>query len=133
MFVLYFASHFIIIARSWLGGSYNEQRISMGDLMLTCQTKYLAFEETIRRVPAAKPTGLFRTSISQTTKKEKRAIPFVITSAVREVERRGITEVGIYRVSGSATDMARLKVRDKFESLIMFSRHKFWVLLSQLS
>ena len=99
-----------IIARSWLGGSYNEQRISMGDLMLTCQTKYLAFEETIRRVPAAKPTGLFRTSISQTTKKEKRAIPFVITSAVREVERRGITEVGIYRVSGSATDMARLKV-----------------------
>ena len=80
--------------------------------MLTCQTKYLAFEETIRRVPAAKPTGLFRTSISQTTKKEKRAIPFVITSAVREVERRGITEVGIYRVSGSATDMARLKVRN---------------------
>ena len=99
------------LSRSWLGGSYNEQRISMGDLMLTCQTKYLAFEETIRRVPAAKPTGLFRTSISQTTKKEKRAIPFVITSAVREVERRGITEVGIYRVSGSATDMARLKVR----------------------
>ena len=92
----------------------------MGDLMLTCQTKYLAFEETIRRVPAAKPTGLFRTSISQTTKKEKRAIPFVITSAVREVERRGITEVGIYRVSGSATDMARLKVRDKFKSFIMF-------------
>ena len=102
------------LSRSWLGGSYNEQRISMGDLMLTCQTKYLAFEETIRRVPAAKPTGLFRTSISQTTKKEKRAIPFVITSAVREVERRGITEVGIYRVSGSATDMARLKVRLRY-------------------
>ena len=77
--------------------------------MLTCQTKFLAFEETIRRVPAAKPTGLFKTSISQTTKKEKRAIPFIITSAVREVERRGINEVGIYRVSGSATDMARLK------------------------
>ena len=34
--------------------------------MLTCQTKYLAFQETIRRVPAARPTGLFRTSISQT-------------------------------------------------------------------
>jgi len=97
------------LSRSWLGGSYNEQRISMSDLMLTCQTKFLAFEETIRRVPAAKPTGLFKTSISQTTKKEKRAIPFIITSAVREVERRGINEVGIYRVSGSATDMARLK------------------------
>ena len=97
--------------------------------MLTCQTKYLAFEETIRRVPAAKPTGLFRTSISQTTKKEKRAIPFVITSAVREVERRGITEVGIYRVSGSATDMARLKVTFKTfirrRVCLIFFRPKF--------
>merc|ERR1719225_54949 len=97
------------LSRSWLGGNYNEQRISMADLVLTCQTKYLAWEETIRRVPAAKPTGLFKTSISQTTKKEKRAIPFIITSTVREVERRGISEVGIYRVSGSATDMARIK------------------------
>ena len=97
------------LSRSWLGGNYNEQRISMNDLVLTCQTKYLAWEQTIRRVPAAKPTGLFKTSISQTTKKEKRAIPFIITSTVREVERRGVGEVGIYRVSGSATDMARLK------------------------
>ena len=32
----------------------------------------------------------------------------------REVERRGITEVGIYRVSGSAADVARL--RRAFES-----------------
>merc|ERR1719410_2912122 len=97
------------LSRSWLGGNYNEQRISMNDLVLTCQTKYLAWEQTIRRVPAAKPTGLFKASISQTTKKEKRAIPFIITSAVREVERRGISEVGIYRVSGSATDMARIR------------------------
>ena len=97
------------LSRSWLGGSYNEQRIAMGDLLLCAQTKYLAFEETIRRVPAAKPAGLFRASISQTTKREKRAIPFIITSCVREVERRGISEVGIYRVSGSATDMARIK------------------------
>merc|ERR1712107_414139 len=65
--------------------------------------------ETIRRVPTSKPAGLFKTPITQTTKKEKRAIPFIITSAVREVERRGISEVGIYRVSGSATDMAKLK------------------------
>lgn len=30
-------------------------------------------------------------------------------SCVREVERRGISEVGIYRVSGSAVDVSRLK------------------------
>jgi hypothetical protein len=40
------------------------------------------------------PAGLFKAPIQQTTKREKRAVPFIITSAVREVERRGITEVG---------------------------------------
>ena len=44
-----------------------------------------------------------------TCRKEKRAVPFIITSCVREVERRGLNEVGIYRVSGSAADVARLK------------------------
>ena len=42
-------------------------------------------------------------------KREKRAVPFIVTSCVREVERRGISEVGIYRVSGSAVDVAKLK------------------------
>lgn len=32
-----------------------------------------------------------------------------MTSCIREVERRGMLEVGIYRVSGSASDLARLK------------------------
>ena len=72
--------------------------------------KYVTFEETIRRVPNTKSTaGLFGTQIQVCTKKEKRAVPFIITSCVREVERRGISEVGIYRVSGSAVDVSKLK------------------------
>ena len=97
------------LSRSWLGAHYADQRVAMADVVLGCRMKFSAFEETIRRVPTAKPAGLFKTGISETTKKEKRAVPFIITSAVREVERRGIGEVGIYRVNGSAVDMARLK------------------------
>lgn len=41
-------------------------------------------------------------------------MPFIITACVREVERRGVGEVGLYRVSGSASDVARL--RKSFES-----------------
>jgi hypothetical protein len=81
----------------------------MNDVVLTCSVKYLAFEETMRRVPTSKPNGLFGTPITIATKREKRAVPFIITSCVREVERRGIMEVGVYRVSGSAADVARLK------------------------
>lgn len=57
-------------------------------------------------------------------RREKRDIPFIITSCVREVERRGMLEVGIYRVSGSASDLARLK--KAFESsnhITMFYFH----------
>lgn len=97
------------LSRAWLGGQWAEQRVAMADVVLTCRMKFSAFEETIRRVPQAKPAGLFKTAITTTTRKEKRAVPFIITSAVREVERRGIAEVGIYRVNGSAVDMGRLK------------------------
>lgn len=41
-------------------------------------------------------------------------MPFIITACVREVERRGVGEVGLYRVSGSASDVAKL--RKSFES-----------------
>ena len=74
-----------------------EQRISMDDVVLTCCMKFMTFEETMRRVPTNKATGLFGTPIAITCKKEKRAVPFIITSCVREVERRGISEIGIYR------------------------------------
>eukprot|EP00095_Tigriopus_kingsejongensis_P006139 maker-scaffold98_size375582-snap-gene-2.42 protein:Tk06139 transcript:maker-scaffold98_size375582-snap-gene-2.42-mRNA-1 annotation:"breakpoint cluster region protein" len=96
-------------SRTWLNNRMAEQKISMNDLLLTCSMKYVTFEETIRRVPTAKSTGLFGTGIDHCSKREKRSVPFIVTSCVREVERRGITEVGIYRVSGSAVDVTRLK------------------------
>lgn len=42
-------------------------------------------------------------------RRQKRNVPFIVTACIREVERRGMSEVGIYRVSGSASDLARLK------------------------
>jgi hypothetical protein len=97
------------LSRTWLTKEMAEQRISMNDVVLSCSMKFLTFEDTMRRVPTTKATGLFGTPISVTCRKEKRAVPFIITSCVREVERRGITEIGIYRVSGSLPDVQKLK------------------------
>lgn len=47
-------------------------------------------------------------------RREKRDVPFIVTACVREVERRGVGEVGLYRVSGSASDLTKL--RKSFES-----------------
>ena len=42
-------------------------------------------------------------------RRQKRDVPFIVSACIREVERRGMTEVGIYRVSGSASDLQMLK------------------------
>jgi len=97
------------LSRTWLTKEMTEQRISMNDVVLSCSMKFLTFEDTMRRVPTTKATGLFGTPIAITCRKEKRAVPFIITSCVREVERRGISEIGIYRVSGSTPDVQKLK------------------------
>lgn len=57
---------------------------------------------------------IFHTYFSSICRREKRDIPFIITACVREVEKRGMGEVGLYRVSGSASDIAKL--RKSFES-----------------
>lgn len=53
-------------------------------------------------------------------RREKRNIPFIISACVREVERRGIHEVGVYRVSGSASDLNRLKKSFETSESILF-------------
>ena len=68
----------------------------------------------MRGVPAGKTAGLFTASIATVCSREKRCVPFIITRCVREVERRGVGELGIYRVSGLASDITRLK--KSFES-----------------
>ncbi|CAL8077876.1 unnamed protein product [Orchesella dallaii] len=99
----------IELNRSWLTATTSERKIELHDFVLTVQTRFIPSEMTIRRVPTAKPSGLFGAKITQVCKREKRQIPFILTSCVRESERRGINEVGIYRVSGSASDVSRLK------------------------
>lgn len=54
-----------------------------------------------------------------TNRKEKSPVPFLINCCVREVEKRGINEVGIYRLSGSTSDVQRLRrvfENDPFEA-----------------
>lgn len=43
------------------------------------------------------------------TRRERSKIPLIVRQCVEEIERRGLEEVGIYRVSGVATDIQALK------------------------
>ncbi|KAJ8722155.1 hypothetical protein PYW08_004557 [Mythimna loreyi] len=102
----------IKLSREWVaesaGGGVG-RTVCVGGGSLTLRLRVLPPERSARRVPSAKPGALFGNKITHVAKREKRNIPFIISACVREVERRGIHEVGVYRVSGSASDLNRLK------------------------
>lgn len=112
---------------------------------LDLTVRFVPSEETLRRVPTAKVSGLFGAKIQQVCKyvermkfvfdvanflfcvcrRQKRPVPFIVTSCVREVERRGMDEVGIYRVSGSASDLSKLKKSFETSKFSIFKENIF--------
>lgn len=43
-------------------------------------------------------------------RRERSKVPYIVRQCIEEVEKRGIDEVGIYRISGVATDIQALKI-----------------------
>lgn len=46
---------------------------------------------------------------SPNCRRERSKVPYIVRQCIEEVEKRGIDEVGIYRISGVATDIQALK------------------------
>ncbi|XP_064536395.1 active breakpoint cluster region-related protein isoform X2 [Drosophila montana] len=101
------AKHILKLSRSWLSETTQTRNIKLSEtLELTASFRFVPGE--LCRA-TTKPGALFGAKMSQVLKREKRDIPFIICACIREVERRGMLEVGCYRVSGSASDLAKLK------------------------
>nr|XP_028683312.1 breakpoint cluster region protein-like [Macaca mulatta] len=68
-------------------------------------------------------TGVFGAEIAVVTKRQRSEVPYIVRQCVEELKRRGMEEVGIYRVSGVATDIQALKaafdVNNKDVSVMM--------------
>ena len=56
-----------------------------------------------------KNSSLFKDPVEVTTEREMRMFPFIIQETAAEVERRGCSEVGIYRVNGAAGEIKKLR------------------------
>lgn len=109
------AKHVLELSRVWLKEVNITKALKMTDsLTLNTTMRFIPAEISLRRVPTSKAGALFGAKLSTVLKREKRDIPFIISASIREVERRGMNEVGIYRVSGSASDLQKLK--KSFES-----------------
>ncbi|KAH8420286.1 hypothetical protein KR009_008776 [Drosophila setifemur] len=101
------AKHILKLSLSWLTETTQTRTIKLSEtLELGCSFRFVPGE--LCRA-TTKPGALFGAKMSQVLKREKRDIPFIISACIREVERRGMLEVGCYRVSGSASDLSKLK------------------------
>ncbi|XP_062816796.1 active breakpoint cluster region-related protein isoform X2 [Anolis carolinensis] len=83
--------------------------IEMDGVKVEFSMKFTSRDLSLKRTPSKKQTGVFGVKISVVTKRERSKVPYIVRQCVEEVEKRGIDEVGIYRISGVATDIQALK------------------------
>ncbi|XP_056677144.1 breakpoint cluster region protein isoform X2 [Monodelphis domestica] len=97
--------------------------IAMNGIEAKLSVRFSSREFSLKRMPSRKQTGVFGVQISVVTKRERSKVPYIVRQCVEEIERRGMEEVGIYRVSGVATDIQALKaafdVNNKDVSVMM--------------
>uniref|UniRef100_A0A8C7HI15 BCR activator of RhoGEF and GTPase n=1 Tax=Oncorhynchus kisutch TaxID=8019 RepID=A0A8C7HI15_ONCKI len=92
-----------------LGKDWQRTVIPMTGVSVKLSMKFTSREFSLKRMPSRKPMGVFGIKISTVTKREHSKVPYIVRQCLEEIERRGMEEVGIYRVSGVATDIQVLK------------------------
>uniref|UniRef100_A0AAX7VBI6 BCR activator of RhoGEF and GTPase n=1 Tax=Astatotilapia calliptera TaxID=8154 RepID=A0AAX7VBI6_ASTCA len=91
------------------GKDWQRTVIPMNGIEIKLSMKFTSREFSLKRMPSEKPMGVFGVKISTVTKRERSKVPYIVRQCLEEIERRGMEEVGIYRVSGVATDIQALK------------------------
>lgn len=100
----------IELSRSWFFDKPVEKIVEFNsNCRSLVKLSYTNLELLSMRIPHSKLCPTFGLDITQVCKKEKTNVPMLIQLCVNEVERRGMREVGIYRMSGTSTDIQRLK------------------------
>ncbi|XP_059359482.1 breakpoint cluster region protein-like [Carassius carassius] len=91
------------------GKDWQRTVISTNGIEVKLSMRFTSREFSLKRMPSRKQSGVFGVKIGAVTKREHSKVPLIVRQCVEEIERRGMEEVGIYRVSGVATDIQALK------------------------
>lgn len=77
---------------------------------VTLVLEYFTSLASIGKRPGMISSGVFGFPMDVVAKRERHDIPLIVQTCVDEVEKRGLTEVGIYRVAGVLRDVQELRV-----------------------
>ncbi|XP_033098670.1 active breakpoint cluster region-related protein-like isoform X2 [Anneissia japonica] len=83
--------------------------MKMEKIEVKLSAKYTSAHKTLKRVQSKRKLGVFGVRIQQVIARERTQIPNIVSLCIQEVEKRGLEETGIYRISGSSGDVAKLK------------------------
>ncbi|XP_011604998.2 active breakpoint cluster region-related protein isoform X1 [Takifugu rubripes] len=87
---------------------WRRQTLSLGQVKLAISLKYRPHQVGPPTL-TSQQQPVFGVPIAAVARQEGGLVPHVVRCCVEEVERRGMDEVGIYRVSGGALDISTLK------------------------
>ncbi|KAL4224066.1 hypothetical protein ACF0H5_017523 [Mactra antiquata] len=97
------------LSLQWLNTKFNEKTITMNDISITISIRHTPASKTLKRTQSKLRTGIFGVRIQNVTRRENKTVPSIVTTCVQQIENRGMTEVGIYRVSGVTSEIQNLK------------------------
>lgn len=97
------------LSKQWLKGSFQEKTVSMNEISLVVSVKHTPAEKTMQRTPSRVSAAVFGVKITSLARREGKTVPTIVTACLQEVEKRGLDELGIYRVSGVTSELQRIK------------------------
>lgn len=63
---------------------------------------FVEMRTLLQRTPSDRKSGVFGFQLNVTSRNENTDVPLVVRKCVEEIERRGLTSQGLYRISGNA-------------------------------
>ncbi|XP_072043988.1 active breakpoint cluster region-related protein-like isoform X2 [Amphiura filiformis] len=97
------------LERSKLTAHAEKFPLKMDRIELEVSLRFQRQDKILKRVMSKRKQGVFGVRLAQLAHRESTKIPHIVMHCVEEVERRGMTEMGIYRISGSSGDINNLK------------------------
>ncbi|XP_041739963.2 active breakpoint cluster region-related protein isoform X2 [Coregonus clupeaformis] len=88
---------------------WKRQTVSLGQVVVTLSLKYCPHPLDPPSLAPAQQQPIFCMPIGAVAQQEGVLVPHVVRCCVEEVERRGMEEVGIYRLSAATSDIINLK------------------------
>ena len=66
------------------------------------EMEFTEMRTLLKRAPSDRKSGVFGFQLNVTSRNENASVPLIVRKCVEEIEKRGLTSQGLYRISGNA-------------------------------